>query len=195
MNRFQPRPVRRAVGSTLVGFALLVVSAVPTVAATTLPSVTPVCNLKAATIVAQPGATSVRGTQGPDVIVALERGVRIDGRGGDDTICAGDGDNIINGGAGNDWINGGDGTNTTDGGSGNDTMYGGTGNDTILGDIGNDVIHAGDGDNLVSTGSGDDTIVTGAGDDRVDGGKDYDTCDAGGGSNYVGHCEGSTATS
>jgi len=195
MHRFPSRTARRTVGSALVGLALLVVAAVPTVAAAALPSVTPVCNLKAATIVAQPGATSVRGTQGPDVIVALERGVRIDGRGGDDTICAGDGDNIINGGAGNDWINGGNGVNTIDGGAGNDTMFAGTGNDTILGDTGNDDIVAGDGDNLVSTGSGDDIIVTGAGDDRVDGGKDVDTCDAGGGSNYVGHCEGSTATS
>lgn len=40
-----------------------------------------------------------------------------------------------------------------------------------------------------STGSSDDDIVTGAGDDRIDGGKDFDTCNAGGGSNYVGHCE------
>ena len=78
MHRFPSRTARRTVGSALVGLALLIVAAVPTVAAAALPSVTPVCNFKAATIVAQPGATSVRGTQGPDVIVALERGVRID---------------------------------------------------------------------------------------------------------------------
>ena len=36
---------------------------------------------------------------------------------------------------------------------------------------------------------GADDIVTRAGDDRIDGCKDFDTCQAGGGSNYVGHCE------
>ena len=65
------------------------------------------CNGKAATIVAGAGATAVRGTQGPDVIVAPTGNVRIDGRGGNDTICTGSGDNIINGGAGDDWIDGG----------------------------------------------------------------------------------------
>jgi Ca2+-binding RTX toxin-like protein len=147
------------------------------------------CNGKAATIVAQPGVSSVRGTQGADVIVALAGNVRIDGRGGNDTICAGPGDNIINGGGGADWIDAGDGTNTVDGGAGNDAIIAGSGNDTLLGGTGNDDVSAGDGNNLVSTGSGDDDIATGAGDDRIDGGKDYDTCQPGGGSNSVNRCE------
>jgi Ca2+-binding RTX toxin-like protein len=191
VNRFQTRTTPRSIGLAFAGFVLLAVSAVPTVAASAGTNVTPLCDGKAATIVGQPGQVAVRGTQGADVIVALDPGVRIDGRGGDDTICAGDGDNIINGGAGNDWINGGAGTNTIDFGAGDNTAYAGAGDDTILGGTGNDTVYAGDGDNLVSTGAGDDFIVTGAGNDRIDGAKGNDVCDGGGGGlNYVGDCEG-----
>ena len=152
-------------------------------------AVTPTCNGKAATIVGTAGAT-VRGSQGPDVIVALSGDVRIDGRGGNDTICTGSGTDIVNGGAGDDWIDAGDGTNTVDGGAGSDVIRAGSGNDTLLGDGGNDRVDGGDGNNLVSTGSGNDQIVTGSGDDRIDGGKDYDTCQPGGGQNSVNRCEG-----
>jgi Ca2+-binding RTX toxin-like protein len=161
--------------SVLAGVVLLAVAAFPTVAAAS-GTVTPVCNGKAASIVGQPGETAIRGTQGPDVIVGLEVGVRIDGRGGDDTICAGAGDNIITAGAGNDWIDGGDGANTIDLGSGDNTAIAEPGNDTILGGTGNATVNAGDGDNLVSTGAGDDVIVTGNGNDRIDGAKGFDTC-------------------
>ena len=188
MFRFQIRAVRRRWGSVLVGLALLAGGAFPAVAAAA-GAATPVCFGLAATIVGQPGEVTIRGTQGPDVIVALEPGVRVDGRGGDDTICTDTGDNIINGGAGNDRINGGDGDNTIDGGAGDDLLIGGSGNDILIGDTGNDTVYGGDGDNLASTGAGNDFIITGAGNDRIDGGKDFDTCQAGGGSNYVGHCE------
>ena len=200
MTRNHSHLVRRSWRSALAGVLLLVAAAFPGVAAAADPvttasdaavigTVTPLCNGKAATIVGQPGETAIRGTQGPDVIVALEDGVRVDGRGGDDTICTAGGDNIINGGAGDDWINGGEGNNTIDGGSGNNTMSAGSGNDTILGGSGNDTVFAGDGDNLVSTQAGDDVIVTGNGSDRIDGAKGFDTCTPGGGLNYVGHCE------
>jgi hypothetical protein len=46
----------------------------------TASAATPTCNGVGATIVGQPGQATVRGTQGPDVIVALEPGVRVDGR-------------------------------------------------------------------------------------------------------------------
>ena len=151
--------------------------------------VTPVCNGLAATIVGQPGQTTIRGTQGPDVIVALEPGVRIDARGGDDTVCAGAGDNIINGGAGNDWISGGDGNNTIDVGTGDNVAIAGDGNDTIVGGSGNDTVNAGGGDNLVSLQAGDDVIVTGDGNDRIDGGKGFDTCTHGLGTDGVRDCE------
>ena len=119
------------------------------------------CNGKSATIVGQPGAVAIRGTQGADVIVGLGGDVRIEGRGGNDTICAGDGDNIINGGAGNDWIDAGDGANTVDAGAGNDTIYGGTGDDTILGGTGNDNVVRRRRRQPRLPASGDDEIVTG----------------------------------
>ena len=153
------------------------------------PGPLPTCNGKTATIVGAPGAT-VRGTQGPDVIVALSGDVRVDGRGGNDTICTGPGSDIVNGGAGDDWIDAGDGVNTADGGAGHDVIRAGSGNDTLLGDGGNDRVDGGDGNNLVSTGSGDDQIVTGSGDDRIDGGKDFDTCQSGTGHDSVNRCEG-----
>jgi Ca2+-binding RTX toxin-like protein len=184
----QTRAIRRTWATSIAAVALLISGAVPaTVGAAS--AVTPLCHGLPATMVGQPGQAAIRGSQGPDVIVGLEVGVRIDGRGGDDTICAGAGDNIINAGAGTDWVDAGEGNNTVDGGEGDDTVLAGGGDDTLLGGTGNDTVFAGEGDNLVSTGSGNDVIVTGSGDDRIDGAKDFDSCDGGAGVNYVGHCE------
>lgn len=191
MNRPSPRASRRVTASAVVALALLAFGAFPGVVS----AVTPTCNGLGATIVGRPGQTAIRGTQGPDVIVALEDGVRIDSRGGDDTICAGPGDNIINGGAGDDWIQDLEGANTIDLGAGANTAFGGPGNDTILGGTGNDTVNAGDGDNLVSLGAGDDVIRTGSGNDRIDGAKGYDLCDPGTGTDDVGHCEGQLGAS
>lgn len=148
MFRFQTRAVRRHWGLALVGVALLVGGLFPATAA----AVTPTCNGLGATIVGHAGDVAIRGTQGPDVIVALDGDVRIDGSGGDDTICAGSGDNIINGGAGNDWINGGDGANTIGVGAGNNTAFAivtGAGTDRIDGGKGFDTCQAGGGINYV----------------------------------------------
>lgn len=176
---------RRTAVSVLSGGLLLAAIAFPATAA----AVTPTCNGVGATIVGQPGQATVRGTQGPDVIVALEPGVRVDGRGGDDIICTDVGDNIVNGGAGNDYVFSGPGNDTVDGGSGDDAIWGGPGDDTLLGGTGNDTVLDEEGNNLISVGAGDDWVVAGPGDDRIDGGKDSDFCDGGGGTDYVGHCE------
>src|SRR5262249_47165265 len=72
------------------------------------PSAT-VCFGSPATIVAQPNVTT-NGTDGPDVIVALDAGQHfIYGYGGDDKICGGPGPDSIQGGRGNDQIDGGPG--------------------------------------------------------------------------------------
>jgi Ca2+-binding RTX toxin-like protein len=113
------------------------------------PPPAPTCNGKVATIVGKPGTTTIRGTQGPDVIVDLDGLNRIDGRGGNDTICTGDGDDIVTGGAGDDWIDGGNGTNTLSGGTGNDHIVAGTGNDRIDGGKGFDICEPGGGSNVV----------------------------------------------
>ena len=188
MIRRKTRANSRSWATGLAAVALLISAAIPATVGAASP-VTPLCHGLPATIVGQPGQVAIRGTQGPDVIVGLEVGVRIDGRGGDDTICAGAGDNIVNAGAGNDWVDAGEGNNTVDGAEGDDTILAGSGDDILLGGTGNDTVFAGEGDNLVSTGSGNDVIVAGSGNDRIDGAKDFDTCDGGAGLNYVGHCE------
>src|ERR1051326_7578577 len=67
------------------------------------------CFGSAPTIVAKPGETT-NGTDGPDVIVALEGGQHyIYGNGGDDKICGGPGMDSIDGGPGDDQIDGGEG--------------------------------------------------------------------------------------
>ena len=58
------------------------------------PPPTPSCNGLTATIVGMPGATTIRGTAGNDVIVDLDGANRIDGRGGNDTICTGAGNDV-----------------------------------------------------------------------------------------------------
>jgi hypothetical protein len=128
-------------------------------------AVIPTCNGVGATIVGQPGQKTVRGTRGPDVIVALELGVRVNGRGGDDTICIDAGDNIVNAGAGNDYVFSGPGNDTVDGGTGDDAIWGGAGDDTLLGrsGSGNDIVIDEEGNNFISVGAGDDWVVAGPG--------------------------------
>jgi len=113
------------------------------------PPPAPTCNGKVATILGKPGASIIRGTQGPDVIVDLDGANRIDGRGGNDTICTGAGDDIVSGSAGDDWIDAGDGTNALDGGTGSDHLQAGSGNDRIDGGRGFDVCQPGGGTNTV----------------------------------------------
>lgn len=153
------------------------------------PAPAPTCNGLVATIVGRPGATTIRGTAGNDVIVDLDGGNRIDGRGGNDVICTGNADDAINGGTGDDWILAGAGRNNVDGGAGSDVVAAGGGDDTVAGGAGNDELYVGEGDNSVSGGAGDDFIQAGDGNDRIDGGKNYDTCLPGLGTNTVRNCE------
>src|SRR3954452_8654417 len=60
------------------------------------------CLGKTATLVAGPQQHKVEGTAGPDVIVALTSGVRVNALGGDDTICVTDGQ--VPAGEGNDAV-------------------------------------------------------------------------------------------
>lgn len=82
-------------------------------------------------VVTGPNASEVvLGTPAADVILALRRVKEIDGRGGDDVICAppeggttlvgGDGDDLLLGGAGRDVLVGGAGRDTVVGGGGDD---------------------------------------------------------------------------
>ena len=133
-----------------------------------------------------------------DVTIAM----RVDGRGGSDTIDTGDGNDLVYAGGGNDDVNthGGNdrifcglGDDTVDAGGDNDRVSGGWGNDTLRlgggddfarGDAGNDFIYGHNGmDTMYGCGGLDelygerdnDTLWGGLGNDRLFGGDDNDT--------------------
>lgn len=149
----------------------------------------PTCNGLDATIVAEPGQSYLKGTNGNDVIVALSGPIRIYSQHGNDTICTGDSADKVVGGAGDDWIDAGGGNNFIDGGHGDDTITTGAGNDIVIAGSGNDTVDAGDGRNWILGERGNDDLTTGSGDDRVNGGHGTDTCEPGTGADTVRSCE------
>ena len=150
---------------------------------------TPTCNGLPATIVAQPGQASIKGTNTDDVIVATSGPIEIHARDGNDVICTGAGSDRVFGDDGDDWIDAGDGSNYVKGGDDDDTVRAGAGNDHVKAGSGDDTVDAGNGNNRVQGEKGADSITTGSGNDEIDGGKDVDTCAPGGGMNKVKNCE------
>ncbi len=102
--------------------------------------------------------------------------VRIDGRGGRDTIDVSDLGLIvrIDGGAGADFIRGGNGRNDLRGGGGDDTIFGGPSGDVLTGGGGDDFIRGRGGRDELSGGNGSDTLEGSGGDDRIRGGSGDD---------------------
>jgi Ca2+-binding RTX toxin-like protein len=90
--------------------------------------------------------------------------ILLQGKGGDDTLTAGNGFPTGT-------------TLTIDGGAGNDHITGGDQADILIGGVGNDVVAGGRGNDNASLGSGNDTFVWNPGDgsDTVDGGSGTDT--------------------
>lgn len=121
----------------------------------------PKCLGKRATIVGTKRADRIRGTRGPDVIVAGRGFDVVRGRGGNDRICGGSGPDYINGGPGRDRIVGG--------------SKGDNPANTLIGARGNDVIRSGNGA----------TIFGGPGRDRMIGGRSQDTFVGGPGNDYI----------
>ncbi len=80
----------------------------------------------------------------------------------------------VNGRGGNDSLSGGDGADTLSGGSGADTLNGGASNDNLNGGDGNDLLLGGVGADTLAGGTGDDTLIGGAGPDRLTGGAGAD---------------------
>lgn len=122
----------------------------------------------------------INGTEGSDVIIGIDgTGIRveqIDGKGGDDIICAGAGfDDIIKGGTGNDMIDGGSGQNEIDGQDGDDTIFGGSGLDGIKGGNGDDTVWGGSDRDIIEGNFGNDEIHGGDGNDLIKGQQDFDT--------------------
>jgi Ca2+-binding RTX toxin-like protein len=98
-----------------------------------------------ATIVLKPPRIQIRGTSGPDVIVANDRPNFINGKGGNDIICARGRGDVVRGGAGNDILSTGPGNDEVWGDRGNDVVLGRHGSDEAVGDLGDDSIHLGRG--------------------------------------------------
>jgi Ca2+-binding RTX toxin-like protein len=137
------------------------------------------CFGKPATITSS--AKRILGTKGHDTIVVLGGGRHVvDGRGGNDRICAGPGNDTLRGGRGIDKIAGGGGNDRIFGGKGPDRLEGGRGHDLIDGEQGSDRIVGGPGDDRLHGDKGNDTVLGGAGADRIDGGPGDDPRLAGG---------------
>ena len=135
------------------------------------PDAPPTCHGLPATVVAQPGARLVRGTDGRDVIVGTAGRDRIQAQGGADVVCAGGGDDRVSGGAGRDRLYGEAGPDRLSGSTGSDTLSGGAGDDTLDergGGEGSDVLSGGRGaDRVLAAGWGADRVNCGGGADRA----------------------------
>jgi Ca2+-binding RTX toxin-like protein len=135
------------------------------------------------------GVLTVYGTDGDDAIVVTEdasgvsvmmngasagsfsgiSGVRVSGRGGNDSVAfSGSLSTTLVGGAGNDSLTGGSGADMMYGSAGMDVLAGGSGDDLLIGGADADVFSAGDGMNLVSLDVLEgETYVDGGGFDTV----------------------------
>ncbi|MGC4110579.1 MAG: calcium-binding protein [Nocardioides sp.] len=134
--------------------ALIVATSVTSTAAGSpphdpVPSATPKCDGRLATIVNRHNGATVTGTSGPDVIVALGRNQTIRARAGADVVCARGSGARADGGAGNDIVRGSRFHDILAGGRGNDGIFGGRDSDDLSGGVGSDLLVGG------STGGGD----------------------------------------
>jgi RTX calcium-binding nonapeptide repeat (4 copies) len=107
---------------------------------TPVSATTTTCEGQPASIQGTPGNDDIKGTDGPDVIVALDGKDEIRGRGGDDRICAGPGRDEVSGDNGNDRIFGEQGKDELDGNRGNDYLDGGPDKDECSGGPGSNTI-------------------------------------------------------
>ena len=107
------------------------------------------------------GTVTVQGTEGADnlSLLAVSRGLIINGLGGNDTLVGGTGIDSIAGGTGADRIDGADGSDSLTGDAGNDILLGNDGNDTLSGGADADTLTGGSGDDQLSGGAGADVFV------------------------------------
>ena len=122
--------------------------------------------------------TTIRGTNGADLILASDAGNDIRAKKGNDCVIGGSGSDQLRGGAGNDTMFGLDGNDKLIGGKNNDVLYGGNGNDRIVGSNHDDQLFGENGDDIVSGGNGNDSLSCGDGTDKANGGKGSDTATA-----------------
>jgi hypothetical protein len=88
----------------------------------TTPEPAPSCRNREATIIGEKTGSVIKGTAGPDVILALNTDDKISAGGGNDLVCASNGADTIMGGAGRDIIVGGAGRDVCRGGPGKNRL-------------------------------------------------------------------------
>ncbi len=86
------------------------------------PDPAPSCRNREATIIGKKTASVIKGTAGPDVILALNADDKVSAGGGNDLVCASNGADTIVGGAGRDIIVGGAGRDVCRGGPGKNRL-------------------------------------------------------------------------
>lgn len=120
----------------------------------------------------------INGTNGNDLIFALEGSDIVDGKNGDDCILGGTGSDALKGRNGNDVILGEAGSDSLEGGSNNDILFGGVGSDSLKGGNENDELYGEAGSDSLKGENGNDTLIGGTQSDSANGGANTDTCDA-----------------
>ncbi|MEM8850281.1 MAG: glycosyl hydrolase family 28-related protein [Pseudomonadota bacterium] len=97
-------------------------------------------------ITGTPGADTINGTGGDDVLIGLEGADRLRGGRGEDVLLGGEGNDRLFAGRSDDVLFGGDGADRLYGGAGDDILYGGAGDDLLIGGKGADIFAFGQAD-------------------------------------------------
>lgn len=159
-----------------------------------------------ATLVTNGSSSEAYGDGGANALTASgmnddgRAGLKMDGRGGNDTLSGSAGNDTLSGGAGHDNVFGGSGSDTLTGGDGNDHLYGqsanggtdsadsvdgGAGSDYLQGNAGADTLDGGDGSDRINGGADNDTIRGSTGNDTINGNLGNDTIDGGEGNDSL----------
>ncbi len=121
------------------------------------------------------GSDTVLGSRFDDTLTATGmRGVRFEGRRGNDILIGALGDDVLIGGLGDDQLVGNEGDDDLQGGFGDDLLSGGDGNDQLRGGQDDDQLAGGAGGDQLFGDQGDDLLDVGFGDLRADGGTGTD---------------------
>lgn len=117
----------------------------------------------------------INGTNGNDLILALEGSDSVDGKNGNDCIIGGAGSDSLKGNNGKDVLLGDNGSDSLDGGNNEDVLLGGDGSDSLTGGNENDELHGEQGSDTLKGENGLDKLFGGIGNDALDGGNGNDT--------------------
>lgn len=130
-------------------------------------------------------ANVFKGSNGGDLVFALDGNDLLKGRGGDDLIHADAGNDKVIGGIGDDVLWGCDGRDLLKGGAGNDQLWGEAMRDKIAGGGGDDFLSGGSGEDVLKGGSGDNTLLGGSDNDVILGGDGFDKISGGSGGDHM----------